>query len=417
MPHFIPFALAFFAPFSMQRFALRVVVLLHLLVVRSRGVSSSDEESSSSSSLSSWLPFCNDAAKAADRAPFAPITSLDLKSGLRVRTPVRRIDDRGGGWRSRVKEMRSEARRKNRKNGRVKLMLFGDSITEYWRLPFNEAQLMASLREHAGKLGVEDRNDDVFVNGVSGDETKHALFRLETGGFPVSMVDDVVVLIGTNNLGRSFRKVAVNKRGTSEFPTCVDADTVEAIREEAPKTIAGILTLVEKMRLMSPNSRILVLGILPRGLRNRGAWNGIPMSMVDQPTAFRLPSDKFMGSHAFLGQYAQPGLFGRAIDFINDAVERGIRDENVGGNNVYFSAKCSDLFLKEHGSLGKMIKWDIMTDGLHPDKPEGYRPFGDCVAKLLANLPNNWEFQGVTSRNEDKRSVEGKDPDLKSNTY
>ena len=52
-------------------------------------------------------------------------------------------------------------------------MLFGDSITEYWKLRVNREVLMKTLR-------VENERD-VFVNGISGDETSR-LYRLTRGG-------------------------------------------------------------------------------------------------------------------------------------------------------------------------------------------------------------------------------------------
>ena len=272
-------------------------------------------------------------------------------------------------------------------------MLFGDSITEYWKFNSNREVLMRTLRL--------ENERDVFVNGISGDETSHALYRLTHGGFPRATVDDIVVMIGTNNLGRAYRLgVDYSNRMKRAEEECLSEEQVQAIREEIPNAVAGVLAVVEKIRLMSPNSRIVVLGILPRGLRNVRVWTDVTQSsMRDMETSQRLPSDEVLESRAFKGQFTLPNVFTKAIDFVNDAVKRGIENEKVGGDMVYYR-ECADAFLTvvDEESDKKMLNYDLMKDALHPDKPRGYEALGKCIRDILDSLPENWEFANVRAR-------------------
>ena len=111
-----------------------------------------------------------------------------------------------------------------------------------------------------------------------------------------------------------------------------------------PNAVAGVFVVIEKIRLMSPNSRIVVLGILPRGLRNNRAWNTVTQSsMLDMKTSQQLPDDDVLESRAFKGQFTLPNVFTKAIDFANDAVKRGVENEKVGGNMVFYR-ECGDAF-------------------------------------------------------------------------
>jgi len=152
--------------------------------------------------------------------------------------------------------------------------------------------------------------------------------------------------------------------------------------------------------LMSPNSRIVVLGILPRGLRNVRVWTDVTQSsMRDMETSQRLPSDEVLESRAFKGQFTLPNVFTKAIDFVNDAVKRGIENEKVGGDMVYYR-ECADAFLTvvDEESDKKMLNYDLMKDALHPDKPRGYEALGKCIRDILDSLPENWEFANVRAR-------------------
>ncbi len=127
---------------------------------------------------------------------------------------------REGGW---VK--RHESFNERVKKGNVDLIFIGDSITQGW--------------EGAGKKVWEEfygkRN---AVNlGIGGDRTQHVLWRLENGNIEGIKPKLAVLMIGTNNSG---------------------ANSSEQIA-------AGVTAIVEKLRKELPETKVLVLGIFPRG--------------------------------------------------------------------------------------------------------------------------------------------------------
>src|SRR5262249_29418296 len=107
--------------------------------------------------------------------------------------------------------------------GKIDLLFLGDSITQGWGQ--NEA-----WKKHYGP-----RNAANF--GIGGDRTQHVLWRLDSGEIDGIAPKVVVLMIGTNNVGS-------NK----------------------PEEIAeGVRAIVDKLRAKLPKSKILLLGIFPRG--------------------------------------------------------------------------------------------------------------------------------------------------------
>jgi beta-glucosidase len=125
-------------------------------------------------------------------------------------------------WRARVTELDRELASANL--ARVRLLFLGDSITEGWT-----PQLFQQFYGHRAALNL----------GVSGDSTQGLLWRLTHGPLGQSLRPRLVVLlIGTNDLWVGAR----------------------------PENIAlGIAQVVRTIRQRSPDSRVLLLGILPRG--------------------------------------------------------------------------------------------------------------------------------------------------------
>jgi lysophospholipase L1-like esterase len=113
-----------------------------------------------------------------------------------------------------------------RKKTHIGLLFLGDSITSsLWK-----AQDV--LDEYWGTY-----DPDYF--GLPGDETQHLLWRIQNGEVEGLNPKCVVVLIGTNNVS---------------FKTGSD------------RAIAGgVSTIVQTLRNKLPDSKILVMGILPRG--------------------------------------------------------------------------------------------------------------------------------------------------------
>ena len=81
--------------------------------------------------------------------------------------------------------------------------------------------------------------------GISGDRTQHVLWRMNHGELDGIKPKVVVLMIGTNNTGK-------------------ENDTITT-RNTVPETIAGVQAVVADIRAPLPDSKILLLGIFPRG--------------------------------------------------------------------------------------------------------------------------------------------------------
>jgi lysophospholipase L1-like esterase len=116
------------------------------------------------------------------------------------------------------------------KAGKAELLLMGDSITDFWR---NERGAYAGkqvLEKHFGQWNIANF-------GIAGDTTQGVLYRLQNGEGEGFSPRAVMLMIGTNNTGRN---------------------SAEEIAE-------GIGAVVLKLRKSFPESRILLLGVFPRG--------------------------------------------------------------------------------------------------------------------------------------------------------
>jgi lysophospholipase L1-like esterase len=116
--------------------------------------------------------------------------------------------------------------------GRIDLVFIGDSITDGWRkvgLPVWEKYYGAWQA----------------VNfGIGADRTQNLLWRLPRGELDGITPRVVVLLIGTNNIG-------LERSGKIRNPTA--------------EAIAGVMAVVGLIRAKLPSSRLLLLGIFPRG--------------------------------------------------------------------------------------------------------------------------------------------------------
>lgn len=108
------------------------------------------------------------------------------------------------------------------KKGGVDVLLLGDSITDGWRGK-------AAYKEHFEPLKAANF-------GIGGDRTQHVLWRLKNGELEGITPKVCMLMIGTNNGGDSAEDVA-----------------------------AGITAIVKEIHGKSPATKILLLGIFPRG--------------------------------------------------------------------------------------------------------------------------------------------------------
>ena len=140
-------------------------------------------------------------------------------------TPTHRMkSDEKNWWQERHESKTAES-----KNNDWDIVFLGDSITHGW--------------ESAGKKTWNKyyRKRNSLNLGFSGDRTEHVLWRLDNGEFDGLDPKVVVLMIGTNNTGH---------------------------RKDPPKAIAaGIEKIIERIKLKSPDTKILLLAIFPRAAK------------------------------------------------------------------------------------------------------------------------------------------------------
>jgi beta-glucosidase len=204
-------------------------------------------------------------------------------------TPV----PREGGW-----MQRHESFNQRVKQGNVDLIFIGDSITQGW-----EGAGKKVWEEHYGKRNA--------VNlGISGDRTQHVLWRLDHGNIDGISPKLAVIMIGTNN---------ASSNTSQEI-----ADGVEAI--------------VARLRKELPETKVLVLGIFPRG------------------------EDKNNKARQ-----------------VNEGANEKIA--KLAGYKMVFYQDLAPAFLNDDGTLSK----EIMPDLLHLSE-KGYQIWAESIEPKLTDL-------------------------------
>ena len=237
-------------------------------------------------------------ARAADPAPDTEIASSDAaeaKSEAST-TPVPQPSERRAreyaGLNKRVKEQVA--------GGPVRVAFLGDSITEGW-----SDRGIETWNEHFAPLSA--------INlGIGGDETQHVLWRIDHGSFDGYSPDVVVLLVGTNNLGNSH--------------------------QDAGQTANGIRAVVHRLLEKFPRTKILLLGVFPRG------------AAADDP-------------------------YRRQIKEINTSISQ------LEDNSRVFYLDIAEEFTSSDGSIPP----EIMFDALHLS-PAGYEVCADAIAPKVKEL-------------------------------
>jgi lysophospholipase L1-like esterase len=124
---------------------------------------------------------------------------------------------RDAGWVKRHEGFVAQA-----KKGNADILFMGDSITDGWR---------------GQKLWKEKFEPLMAVDfGIGGDQTQHVLWRIQHGECDGIKPKVIVLMIGTNNLGRN----------------------------SVPEIVEGITAIVKDFRNRLPEAKILLLGVFPR---------------------------------------------------------------------------------------------------------------------------------------------------------
>ena len=112
------------------------------------------------------------------------------------------------------------------KAGKIDLLFLGDSITQGWAA---EGSKEVWERYYGSRKAAN--------YGIGGDRTQHVLWRLEHGEVDGIKPKVVVLMIGTNNVGS----------------------------DSAADIAAGVKAIVDRLRKALPDTKVLLLGVFPRG--------------------------------------------------------------------------------------------------------------------------------------------------------
>lgn len=202
-------------------------------------------------------------------------------------TPVPRDEN----WMKRHESINNRA-----KEGDVGIIFLGDSITQGW----NDNDVWKKFYAPRKAMNA----------GIGGDRTQHVLWRLDHGNADGISPKLAVLMIGTNNSGT-----------------------------DSPEDIAaGIKVIVGKLRAKLPQTKVLVLGIFPRGEK---------------------PDDEK-----------------RQINIKANELAKGVAD----GRMVYY-LDIGDKFLEPDGTLTK----DVMPDLLHLSG-KGYEIWATSIEPQVVEL-------------------------------
>ena len=291
------------------------------------------------------------------------------------------------GWRRFASELARDAAT----NGAdAKLILLGDSIFELFRgtsLGHPRREYSTAPAALAARLG----DYRPISLAVAGDTAANLLWRLDNGGFaggaklapdetsPASAPSPslssssspspswspyVVVMIGTNDLSAVVRASGARAGDVGRDSACLAEERADALLRAAPRVVAGYRAVVERARRAAPSSKIVALGLTPRGeWISRGGTRAV--------------------------SYAQPSAWTAAIEEINRRVRAyaegpGAEASKSTGGAVAFQP-CEDGFLEKDDVTGeRRIARNKMNDGLHPSEGGGFEALVECIAAGMA---------------------------------
>jgi len=195
---------------------------------------------------------------------------------------------------------RDQAKRAIVREGNVDLAFIGDSITQGWE--GNGKEVWAEYYANRKPVNL----------GFGGDRTEHVIWRLTKGHLNGISPKVAVVMIGTNNTGHKAQDPA--------------------------ETAAGVQRILDILEERTPDTKVLLLGVFPRG---------------------RTPFDR-----------------GRII---NQGINQIIR-RYADGKRVHY-LDIGEVFLNEDGQLPA----SIMPDALHLNA-DGYRLWAEAMEPKLKEL-------------------------------
>lgn len=201
----------------------------------------------------------------------------------------------------------------DRNNGKFEYFIVGNSITAGWN---------RSGKEQLDKLFGTGK---VMNLGHPADKTQNILWRLMNQNFNQSTPKVAMVLAGTNNSNN-------------------DEWTEEQIAE-------GVPAIVQMLRVKLPETKVLLLGIFPRGSKDQ-----------------RIKLKSGLTEAVMNPQWEKIERVNRIIETFAD------------GTNVVF-LNINQAFLNENGALPT----DVMPDLLHPNE-KGYEIWANAVRPTLEKM-------------------------------
>ncbi len=192
-------------------------------------------------------------------------------------TPTMRLT--AGWWKERhSKIIKNVAAIRKGDQPQPKLVLLGDSITQAW-----QGNGKTALATHFAAT-------PILNLGFSGDQTQHVLWRLYNGEFDGIKPEFVSLMIGTNNTGQA--------------------------KQNPHETAQGIRMIIDFIRDRSPDTKILLHAIFPRGAEPTDELrvindkiNEIIKPYADQKSVFWLDmAPQFLTSDGVLEKSTMPDL-------------------------------------------------------------------------------------------------------------
>lgn len=213
-------------------------------------------------------------------------------------------------WAIKWWEPRHQEKLKRIQQGNVDLLMIGDSITHSWEN--HGKKVWEKYYTHRKAVGL----------GFSGDRTENVIWRLQNGEVDGISPKLAILMIGTNNTGH---------------------------RMDSPEDIAlGIEHILSELQKRLPETKILLLGIFPRGAK---------------------ANDKMRVNN----------------DLTNARIKNFADGERV------FYLNINHKFLDAKGNLSK----DVMPDLLHPHA-KGYKIWAEAMEPMVADLMGENNFSKPT---------------------
>lgn len=216
--------------------------------------------------------------------------------------PVPKLENDSYNWYKRHEEILTLQKQMN-----PQIVLIGDSITHFWG-----GEPKAGSRNGTNAWAETFGNLPVLNMGFGWDRTQNVLWRLDHGELDGIHPKKVVLLIGTNNFS----------------PT-------KNARENSPEEICeAIVAICKRIKVKTPTSKIIVMGVLPRG---------------------NTPTDPFRSK----------------IKALNALLEAALK----GAPNVMF-LDIGDRLLQPDGTFARRV----MPGGVHPSE-KGYAIWGKALVE------------------------------------